>query len=140
MLAAVVFALGTHSLIAVLVAMAMLGFGVGGVFATMPSLVLTGVPHTETASVLTINQIVRSIAFSVGSALAGLLLTTATSAGALLPTRQGYITAALWALLPLGLSAVAILAGTSRAPLRTHRASAQDSRAPAANNLPASNG
>ncbi|WGW12878.1 MFS transporter [Saxibacter everestensis] len=114
--AATLFAATSGSLIAVLVAMAVLGLGVGGISAAMPSLVLTGVPPAETASVLAINQIVRSIGFSIGSALAGLLLATATPAGGLLPTRQGYITATLWALLPLGLSGLVILIGGRRTP------------------------
>lgn len=37
----------------------------------MPKLVLVDVPQGETASVLSINQIVRSIGFNIGSALAG---------------------------------------------------------------------
>ncbi|MER7012101.1 MFS transporter [Saccharopolyspora sp. NPDC000359] len=109
--AAVVFASATGSLVVVLVAMAVLGFGVGGVSAVMPKLVLDGVPPAETASVLSINQIVRSIGFSVGSALAGLLLAAATPAGALLPDRGGYVVAALCAVLPLVVSALIIVAG-----------------------------
>lgn len=108
--AAVIFATTTESLILVLVAMAVLGFGVGGVSAVMPALVLVGVPRGETASVLTINQIVRSVGFSIGSALAGLLLTLATPADATLPSPGGYPTAALWALLPLAASSIFLLA------------------------------
>jgi len=37
----------------------------------MPKLVLVGVPPGETASVLSINQIARSIGMSIGCALAG---------------------------------------------------------------------
>jgi predicted MFS family arabinose efflux permease len=103
-----VFAAATGSLVLVLTAMAILGFGVGGVSAVMPKLVLAGVPHAETASVLSINQIVRSIGFSIGSALTGFLLAAATPAGALLPTQTGYLTAALWSLPPLMVSALII--------------------------------
>jgi len=67
------------------------------------------VPFAETASVLTINQIIRSVGFSIGSALAGLLLTTATPLGTLLPTQAGYITAALWAIPPLAASVLLLL-------------------------------
>lgn len=112
MLAAIVFATASGSLAAVLVAMGVLGYGVGGISAAMPALVLAGVPETETASVLTINQIVRSIGFAVGSALAGLLLAASTPAGQPIPTAQGYVSAALWSLLPLGLGALII--GTPR--------------------------
>ena len=84
----------------------------------MPVLVLVGVPQSETASVLTINQVVRSIGFAVGSALAGVLLATATPAGAVLPTQQGFVTAAWWSLLPLGLAAVIVGAAGTRSRLR----------------------
>lgn len=110
--AALLFAAVNQSLLVVLAAIALLGFGVGGISAVMPRLVLAGVPQAETASVLSINQIVRSIGFSTGSALAGLLLAT-TSA---LPTQNDYTAAALWALLPLTATALII---TSTAEPRT---------------------
>ena len=109
MIAAVLFAAASDSLLAVLAAMAILGFGVGGVSAIMPKLVLVDVPQPETASVLSINQIVRSIGFSIGSALAGLLLAAATPSDTLLPDEHGYVTAALWVLPLLAITAVTIL-------------------------------
>jgi len=100
--------------VVVLIAMAVLGFGVGGVSAVMPRLVLGGVPPAETASVLTINQIVRSIGYSIGSAVAGVLLAAATAPGGLLPTEHGYIVAALWSIVPLAVSATIVLARPRR--------------------------
>jgi MFS family permease len=97
--------------------MAVLGFGVGGASAIMPRLVLDGVPAQETASVLSFNQIVRTVGFSIGSALAGLLLATATPAGALLPREQGYTLAAL-AVLPLLVLAAALVPGVLRGARR----------------------
>ncbi|WP_184730053.1 MFS transporter [Saccharopolyspora phatthalungensis] len=121
---ALLFAAGNQSLLAVLVAIALLGFAVGGVFAVMPKLVLVGVPQGETASVLSINQIARSIGMSIGSALAGFLLAVTTPNGAMLPTQDGYITAALWALPPLGTSALIIAANRSpRPPAQASRTS-----------------
>ncbi|MFE5501115.1 MFS transporter [Amycolatopsis japonica] len=114
---ALLFATGNRSFLLVLVAIALLGFAVGGVFAVMPKLVLAGVPQGETASVLSINQIARSIGMAVGSALAGLLLAAATPDGTLLPSRSGYLTTALWALPLLAVSAAIIL--TNRAPRPT---------------------
>ncbi|WP_040793513.1 MFS transporter [Nocardia paucivorans] len=108
------FAVGSRSLLAVLAAIALLGFAVGGVFAVMPKLVLVGVPHEETASVLSINQIGRSIGMSIGSALAGFFLAAATPNGAMLPTENGYIGTALWALPPL--TAGALIVATHRTP------------------------
>lgn len=108
-LAAVLFSLTPESLATTLAAMAVLGFGVGGVSAIMPKLVLDGVPQQETSSVLSINQIVRSIGFSTGSALAGLLLALATPTSALIPDQHGYTIAALCVLPLLVLSAIVIL-------------------------------
>lgn len=102
--AALLFALAPDSLAAVLMSMTVLGFGVGGVSAVMPRLVLAGVPKPETASVLSINQIVRSIGFSIGSALAGLILATATTGEDLVPAQHGYVAAALWVLPFVGVS------------------------------------
>jgi MFS family permease len=105
-----VFALSSDSLIFTLIAMSLLGFGVGGVSAIMPRLILDGVPKSETSSVLSINQIVRASGFSFGSALAGLLLATATPADSLVPTEFGYTAAGLVAipLVALGIAVVAI--------------------------------
>ncbi|WP_228000713.1 MFS transporter [Nocardia australiensis] len=114
---ALLFAAANQSLLAVLAAIALLGFAVGGVFAVMPKLVLVGVPQEETASVLSINQIARSIGMSIGSALAGFLLAATTLDGTILPTQNGYITATLWALPPLAASALII--ATNRSPTST---------------------
>jgi predicted MFS family arabinose efflux permease len=116
-IAGVLFALVPGSLVVTLAAMALLGFGVGGASAIMPRLVLDGVPAQETASVLSFNQIVRTVGFSIGSALAGLLLATATPAGALLPREQGYTLAAL-AVLPLLVLAAALVPGVLRGARR----------------------
>ncbi|MEU7144307.1 MFS transporter [Nocardia sp. NPDC046473] len=118
---ALLFAAGNQSLLAVLAAIALLGFAVGGVFAVTPKLILVSVPHDETASVLSINQIARSIGMSIGSAVAGFLLATTTPNGAMLPTQSGYLTAALWALPPLAASAFIIAA--QRSARQTVRAS-----------------
>lgn len=112
--AAGLFAIAPGTLIATLTSMAVLGFGVGGVSAIMPRLVLDGVPKDETSSVLSINQIVRSIGFSIGSALAGLLLATATPSGNLLPDENGYTVAAIVALPLLALSSALVLAVKSQ--------------------------
>jgi len=125
-LAAILFALAPTLLAAVLAAMALLGFGVGGVSATMPRLLLQDVPQQETSSVLSVNQIVRSVGFSIGSAVAGLLLATATRPGALLPDARGYPIAALYVLPLLVLSAVLTVAAKSRHVPGGTRRSAED--------------
>ncbi|GAA4829735.1 MFS transporter [Luteimicrobium xylanilyticum] len=97
-----------------LAAMAVLGLGVGGVSAVMPQLSLVGVPVSETASVLSVSQVVRAVGFSMGSALAGALLAAATPTGALVPPEHGYVTAALWGLPLVALSALPLLARRRR--------------------------
>jgi predicted MFS family arabinose efflux permease len=115
LLAAGLFAITPGSLVATLAAMAVLGFGVGGASAIMPRLVLNGMPQQETSSILSSNPIVRTVGFSVGSAVAGLLLATATPAGTRFPDQGGYTIAAIYVIPLLVLSVVAILAGRTRA-------------------------
>jgi MFS family permease len=55
-----------------------LGLGVGGVSAAMPQAILAATPTTETASAMGLNQVVRVVGFSSGSALGGLMLAAAT--------------------------------------------------------------
>ncbi|MFT4230085.1 MAG: MFS transporter [Microbacterium sp.] len=112
--AAGLFAASPSSLAGTLLAIAVLGLGVGGISAIMPRLVLDGVSQSETSSVLSINQVVRSVGFSIGSALAGLLLSTATPASALFPDEHGYTIATLYVVPLLALGVIATLAGKAR--------------------------
>jgi predicted MFS family arabinose efflux permease len=113
MLVAGLFAVAPDSLSATLISMAVLGFGVGGVSAVMPRMLLADVPHTETSSVLSMNQIVRSIGFSIGSALAGFLLATATPSGTV-PHEDGYRIAAICVLPLLAVSGAVLFRVRSR--------------------------
>jgi len=108
-IASVLFVIAPESIIATLVSMSILGFGVGGISAIMPNLVLEGIPPEETSSILSINQIVRSVGFSIGSALAGLLLGIATPAGTMLPTESGYKLAAVCVLPLLIISSLSVV-------------------------------
>ncbi|QKT08056.1 MFS transporter [Gordonia sp. X0973] len=116
--AAALFTLVPKSLVATLGSMAILGFGVGGASAIMPRLVLDGAPREETASVLSINQIVRTVGFSIGSAVAGLLLAAATPTGARFPVAHGYQTAALYVVPLLVLSAIALRSNAGKSSTR----------------------
>jgi MFS family permease len=69
--------------------MAILGLGVGAFSAAMPAVILAATPKAETASAMSVNAVVRSIGFSTGSALAGLILAATT-----FPTEHAYTTAA----------------------------------------------
>jgi predicted MFS family arabinose efflux permease len=107
----VVFAAARGALAGSVVAMAVLGFGVGGFSAAMPQAILAVTPVTETASAMGLNQVVRAVGFSTGSAVGGLILAASTAAGRLLPTDRGYTTAA-WAGVAVTALGIGIAAAT----------------------------
>ena len=89
------FATARVTLAGSVVAMSVLGLGVAAFSAAMPQAILEVIPATETASAMGLNQVVRAVGFSIGSATGGLILAANTPAGQLLPTSGGYTTAAL---------------------------------------------
>ncbi|MFG1781649.1 MFS transporter [Rhodococcus oryzae] len=101
------FAAARSNLAELLVSMAVLGFGVGGFSAAMPSVILAVTPTDETTSAMSFNQVVRSVGFSLGSAIGGLVLAAGTPSGHLFPTDAAYTTAA-W----IGIAAMAVTAIT----------------------------
>ncbi|MFC5833415.1 MFS transporter [Nonomuraea insulae] len=92
--ALVVFALARGQFWLAFAVMGLLGLGVGVFSAAMPVAILAVTPPEETSSAMSFNQVVRSVGFSIGSALGGLLLAAHT--GATFPAEAGYTTAA-WA-------------------------------------------
>ena len=107
------FAAARTDLAEVLVSMAILGFGVGSFSAAMPGVILAVTPKSETSSAMSFNQVVRSVGFSFGSAVGGLVLAAGTHAGRLFPTDGAYTTAAV-----IGIAAMAITVITSLALAR----------------------
>ena len=107
------FAAARSSLTELFVAMGVLGFGVGSFSAAMPGVILAVTPHSETSSAMSFNQVVRSVGFSLGSAIGGLVLAAGTDTGHLFPTDSAYTTAAL-----VGIAAMAVAAMTSLALAR----------------------
>ena len=103
LVAFVLFATARGHLIEVITAMGILGFGVGSFSAAMPAVILAVTSAGETSSAMAFNQVVRSVGFSLGSAIGGLVLAAHTPANQLLPVDQGYTTAA-W----LGVAAMAM--------------------------------
>ena len=85
-----------------------LGFGVGSFSAPMPEVILAVTPQRETSSAMSFNQVVRSVGFSLGSALGGLVLAAGTDTGHLFPIDGAYTTAAL-----VGIAAMSLTALTS---------------------------
>jgi predicted MFS family arabinose efflux permease len=89
-------------------AMGVLGFGVGSFSAAMPGVILAATVRSETSSAMSFNYVVRSVGYSLGSAIGGLVLAAGTGAGRLFPNDSAYTTAAL-----VGLAAMAITTLTS---------------------------
>lgn len=106
--ATVFFAIARNHLVEPVLAMGVLGFGVGAFSAAMPTVILAVTPKAETASTMGVNQVVRSVGFSIGSAIGGLILAGYTTK--IFPEETGYGTAA-WiggatAALALGITAL----------------------------------
>lgn len=88
----VLFAITRSHLAGSVTAMGILGFGVGAFSAAMPAVILAATPAAETASAMSVNQVVRSVGFSIGSALGGLILAAYTTD--VFPQQNGYAVAA----------------------------------------------
>ncbi len=94
--------------------MGLLGFGVGGFSAVIPQAILAVTPSEETAAAMSVNQVVRSVGFSIGSAASGVILAAHTVTGSFSPTNSGYSTAA-WTACALALLTI-VLAAAINAP------------------------
>jgi predicted MFS family arabinose efflux permease len=106
----VLFAAVRSNLAELFAAMGVLGFGVGSFSAAMPGVILAVTPKSETSSAMSFNYVVRSVGYSLGSAIGGLVLAVGTDAGHLFPNHGAYTTAAL-----IGIAAMAITTMTSLA-------------------------
>ena len=119
------FAAARSNLAELFVAMGVLGFGVGSFSAAMPGVILAVTPKSETSSAMSFNYVVRSVGYSLGSAIGGLVLATGTEAGHLFPTDGAYTTAAL-----IGIGAMALTTMTSVALARRRAPEAKSTAAP----------
>lgn len=93
--ACALFAVARGELWTLFVTMGIAGLGVGAVFSGLPWLIVGAVPPGETGSAMSLNQVLRYVGFSVGSALTATLLEAATPAGSRFPLASGYTTIAL---------------------------------------------
>ncbi|WP_239341346.1 MFS transporter [Frankia sp. CiP3] len=91
------------------VAIGVLGFAVGGFSAVMPQVILAVTPSEETAAAMSVNQVIRSVGFSSGSALSGLVLAAYTPSGNFVPADSGY-TAAAWTAAALSVVSIVLAA------------------------------
>ncbi|MCE0447246.1 MFS transporter [Streptomyces tricolor] len=99
-------------------AMGLLGFGVGGFSAAMPGVILAVTPKSETSSAMSFNYVVRSVGYSLGSAIGGLILAAGTGPGHLFPDDSAYTTAAL---VGVGAMAITTLTGLALARRRSSK-------------------
>jgi len=99
----------------IVAAMVLNGFGVGCVFAVNPLQIADGVPAQETGSAISFYQLVRTIAYSFGSALSATILVSYVPPGAAFPTATGYSAAAALCtgLLVIALAVSALFAALS---------------------------
>ncbi|MFF3564702.1 MFS transporter [Streptomyces sp. NPDC002574] len=95
--AVLAFALVRGQLWELFAIMAVAGFGIGWMFAVMPGMIVGSVPAHETGSAMSFNQVLRYVGYSTGSVLSATVLQAHTVAGSVLPTGDGYRTAALLA-------------------------------------------
>ena len=109
----VLFAVARSNLAELFVVMGVLGFGVGSFSAAMPGVILAVTPRSETSSAMSFNYVVRSVGYSLGSAIGGLVLAAGTNTGHLFPNDGAYTTAAL-----VGVAAMAITTMTGLALAR----------------------
>jgi len=121
--ALVMFALARTRAWESFVVMGALGFGVGTFSAAMPGVILAVTPPGETSSAMSFNQVVRSVGFSVGSALSGFILATYTPRGRAFPAAAGY-SAAAWAGVAAMTVTLAVIAGLAAALRRENPAGA----------------
>ncbi|WP_328812461.1 MFS transporter [Rhodococcus sp. NBC_00297] len=113
----VVFATARTTVVEVLAAMAILGFGVGSFSSGMPGVILAVTPERETSSAMGVNQVVRSIGFSLGSAVGGLTLAAGTDGH--FPDDTAYTTAAwIGATVMLATTVVCVALHTKTTPHR----------------------
>jgi MFS family permease len=126
-MAMTVFWADRSSYATLIASMALAGAGVGGIFAANPVQILHGVPSAETGSAMGLYQVVRSVGFSIGSALSGTVLVASVPAGATLPAASGYRTASVVgvAVLLAATAAAAWLALSSHRRLRSRRPALQ---------------
>jgi predicted MFS family arabinose efflux permease len=110
----ILFALARTTLPGLVLAMAVLGAGVGGFSAAMPAVILAATPRPETSSAMSFNQVVRSVGFSFGSAVGGLVLAAGTRAGHVFPAPSAYPAAAWIGAAIMAVTAVTCLLRGSR--------------------------
>jgi MFS family permease len=102
-----VFAVAHTATWHIVVAMTLMGFGIGVAYAVMPLLIIERTPPARTASATGINQVLRLMGGSVGAAVVAAVLAAHVPPGHLNPDESGYVAAAVVAV-ALGLVAAVV--------------------------------
>jgi predicted MFS family arabinose efflux permease len=108
------FATARNALWEVFIVMTLAGAGIGSSFAVMPRMIVSSTVPEETASALALNQVLRTVGFSIGSALSATVLAEHTPLRRTFPLDVGYTDAAFIATGLLLLTAVVGLILPSR--------------------------
>ncbi|MCW2530021.1 MAG: transporter [Pseudonocardiales bacterium] len=119
--ALLLFATSRSHLWEIFVVMGLVGLAVGSSFAVMPRMIVSAVPAAETSSALALNQVLRTVGYSIGSALSAAILTAHTYAPSLLPTNRGYTIGAIIAIVMCVTTAIISWVLPTRSP-KTARA------------------
>jgi predicted MFS family arabinose efflux permease len=85
------------------------GLAIGASFVVMPTMILGAVRPEQTGSAVALNQVLRTLGGSVGSATVGAVLAGATLRGELLPAEHGYTLAFAGTAVGCALLAVVLL-------------------------------
>jgi EmrB/QacA subfamily drug resistance transporter len=102
----------------ILVAMAVIGIGVGFAFAAMAALVTEAVPVTETGVATGMNTVMRTVGAVIGSQVMAAILTATTIPGTSVPTESAFSHAFL---LAAGAAAIGAVLGLLVTPVRRRR-------------------
>ncbi len=123
---AILFLFERSSYWQIVLTMALIGVGVGCIYAINPLQITDGVPPEETGSAMSFYQNVRTVAYSIASVLSATVLTLYIPRGRLFPASAGYSAAAFVSSLVLivALIASACFVAWPRARRSTHRAPA----------------
>lgn len=97
-LSLVMFATSRNHLWEIFVEMGIGGIGIGCSFAVMPRMIVSAASPEETSSALALNQVLRTIGYSIGSALAATILTAHTPSNVEFPNNSGYTVGAIVAI------------------------------------------
>jgi MFS family permease len=125
-LAALLFATAHDDPVPVLVASALLGFGVGGAFAAMAALIAENVDALEMGVAAGMNTVVRMIGAVVGGQVGAALLTAQTIGETSVPAESAFtITFALSAVTALAAAGIALSIGARPLPRRLEPAQAR---------------